>query len=119
MVTIQNQISVLNKILLMKEHQERQINIMNELRRTPPGKRSRKTSSNQDSTNILPNLTVVNNDNCDKKNIPSKTSEEKSSKSCKSNGRPSEDIIKGIDIINLADVSETPKALQSSQCIIY
>lgn len=119
MVTIQNQISVLNKILLMKEHQERQTNIMHELRKTPPGKRSRKTSSNQESTNILPNLTHINNDTCDLINIPSKGSEEKSNKSCKSNGRTSENGNKGVEINSVEDEPESPKLQQqSSQCVI-
>ncbi|KAK6642715.1 hypothetical protein RUM43_004217 [Polyplax serrata] len=119
MVTIQNQISVLNKILLMKEHQERQTNIMHELRKTPPGKRSRKTSSNQESTNILPNLTHINNDTCDLINIPSKGSEEKSNKSCKSNGRTSENGNKGLEVNSVEDEPESPKLQQqSSQCVI-
>lgn len=120
MVTIQNQISVLNKILLIKEHQERQINVINESRKTPPGKRSRKTSSNQDSTNMLQNLTGLNSETCDNiLPIPVKTSEEKSNKSCKSNGPSSEESFKKSDSVSLPDVEEISKEIQqSSQCIV-
>lgn len=121
MVTIQNQISILNKILLMKEHQERQINMMNESRKTPPGRQSRKSSSNLDNTVAMSNSTAINNDTLsnDMNSISSKTGEEKSSKSGISVGRGSEESNKKLDLTEKNEVLEPPKQTQSqSQCIV-
>lgn len=120
-VTIQNQISVLNKILLMKEQQERQLSTTNESGGTPPGRRSRKSSSNLDSTNNSGNLSGINNDSTDKVSNPSKTCEDKSSKSGKSVGLASEEgtAKTKADVTDIIEVNESETEIQeTSRCSI-
>lgn len=119
MVTIQNQISVLNKILLLKEHQERQLNVANDTGSTPPGRRSRKSSSNQDSTNNSVALSGIHSESVDKISNPSKTCEDKSSKSGKSIGLGSEEGSQKSDVSEVLETSHSGEQYQpGNRCVL-